>query len=534
MRLLFTVMLLAAAPARAAVYQWSLPVGKIPERRAYLWIPEQCRRVRGVMLGLQNMKEQDLFEDPAIRLACAACNLAIVWIAPGTDQADALSIDFKTPVEGAREVAQILSDLAETSGYTEIKSAPILVAGHSAASPFVWGLGWQLPARVFAAIAYKGFYLGAPDNLPLLHISSEWAEFGQEWGNTWLRNDRPALQKMRRHSPNCLLGEFVDVGAGHFQWNPASAKIIALFIRKAVRSRLPESPPPDQPVTLLPVGPAAGCLVRCDALGTSRFQAVPAGIWSADAPSSYWYFDTEMAAAINDLMAAGFEKKPEMIDFTDGGTPVRLDKNGFADIKPRMLADGVTFRVAAAYLDKSPTTNLFAGEALGHAASPILFRVSSGALKQTGPDTFRVWLGRNSVERQGPPWEPWVLAFNDGDQAFRGADRPAHIWISLRNHQGRPQSIAFPPIPDQVDGAQRPIQLAAKASSGLPVQYWLVSGPVELDGDQLRPQPIPPRAKFPIRVIVAAYQWGRMADPRIQSAGPEFREFLIQASGVAK
>jgi hypothetical protein len=531
-RLVFLILLLVAAEARAAVYQWSIPVGKTPERRAYLWIPEKCRHVRGVMFGLQNMKEQNMFEDPVIRQACTGCDLGIVWISPGTDQADALSLDFKTPVAGAQEVVKILDDLADDSGYVELKNAPILVVGHSAASPFVWGLGSQLPARVFAAIPYKGYFLGTPDNLPILHVSSEWAEWGEKWGNTW-RKDSAALEKMRQHSANCLLGEFVDVGTGHFQWNPVSARIIAMFIRKAAHYRLPENAPLDRPVKLLPIGPQSGCLVRCDALGTSRFKAVPAGQWQGDPKSVFWYFDSEMATAINDYMIAGFRKKPQMIDFTDDGKPVPLTNNGFVEIHPRLLADGVTFKVEATYLNQSPTTNLFKGEPLGHADSPVFFRVSSGGLKQTGPDTFQVWLGRNSVKRQGPPWEPWVLAFNDGDQEFRGADRPAHIWIGMTNKQGQPQSIEFPKIPDQIDGAKKPVPLQAKASSGLPVQYWVVSGPAKLDGDQLRLLPVPPRAKFPIRVTVAAFQWGRGIDPKIQSAGPEYTEFLIQKSGAA-
>jgi hypothetical protein len=531
-RLLLFILLLAAAEVRAAVYQWSVPVGKTPERRAYLWIPETCRQVRGVLLGLQNMKEQNMFEDPAIRQACADCNLAIVWIAPGADQNDALSLDFKTPAAGAREVVQILDDLANDSGYTELKFAPILVVGHSAASPFVWGLGSQLPARVFAAIPYKGYFLGAPDGLPILYVSSEWAEWGEQWGSTW-RKDGVALEKMRQHSANCLLGEFVDVGTGHFQWNPASAKIIALFIRKAVQYRLPENAPPDQPVKLLPISPASGCLVRCDALGTSRFKAVPASQWQGDPKSAFWYFDSKMATAVHDYMTANLRKKPQMIDFTDNGKPVPLTKNGFVEIHPRLLADGVTFKVEATYLDRSPTTNLFSDETLGHAASSVLFRVSSGGLKQTGPDTFRVWLGRNSVERQGPPWEPWVLAFNNGDREFRGADRPAHVWINVRNKQGQPQSIEFPAIPDQIAGAGKSVPLAAEASSGLPVQYWVVSGPAEMEGDRLRLEPVPPRAKFPVRVIVAAYQWGRGAEPKIQSAGPVMKEFLLRKPEAA-
>ena len=54
-----------------------------PERRAYLWVPPDARRLRGVVVGLQNMLEKPMFEDPTIRQACSDAQLGIVWIAPG-------------------------------------------------------------------------------------------------------------------------------------------------------------------------------------------------------------------------------------------------------------------------------------------------------------------------------------------------------------------------------------------------------------------------------------------------------------------
>jgi hypothetical protein len=48
-------------------------------------------------------------------------------------------------------------------------------------------------------------------------------------------------------------------------------------------------------------------------------------------------------------------------------------------------------------------------------------------------------------------------------------------------------------------------KLKATGDSGLPVQFFVVSGPVELKGDDsLELLPIPPRSKFPVRVIIGA------------------------------
>jgi hypothetical protein len=188
----------------------------------------------------------------------------------------------------------------------------------------------------------------------------------------------------------------------------------------------------------------------------------------------------------------------------------------------------VTFAVEATALEKSPIEKLYGGTAVGHASGPVLFRVSTGALKQTSVNTFRVWLDRGGVERQSAPWEPWIMAWQPGDDEFRRADRPGHPWVYVVNKNGRPQALDFPKIENQKPGAKT-LKLKAASDSGLPVQFFVVSGPVELkDDDTLTFLPIPPRAKFPVRVMVGAYQWGRAIEPKVQSAGPVFREFFIE------
>ena len=131
------------------------------------------------------------------------------------------------------------------------------------------------------------------------------------------------------------------------------------------------------------------------------------------------------------------------------------------------------------------------------------------------------------MARQGPPWESFLLAYQPGDDQYRGADRPVHITLATRNTGDPSQTIDFPAIPDQHADDFRPIALEATASSGLRIQYWVVSGPYDIDGNTLYPQPNPARTHFTMRVIVAAYQWGRSAGG-LESAGPVYRHFFIQ------
>src|SRR6266567_4474688 len=192
-----------AAPVQNSTWQYSVPLEKGTERRAYLWIPPHCKHVRGVLIGLQNMLERAMFEDPEIHTAVSDSNMAIVWISPREwpgklATPEQPSLKFSPPRDAIEGVQRALTALAQESGYTEIETAPLLVTGHSAASPFVWGMATALPYRVFAAIPYKGYTVGlSPDEVPTLEVAQEWAEWGPQWGEVW-RKELKGAAKMRK------------------------------------------------------------------------------------------------------------------------------------------------------------------------------------------------------------------------------------------------------------------------------------------------------------------------------------------------
>jgi len=516
----------------ANVWQYSVPLEPATERRAYLWIPPRCSHVRGVLFGLQNMLERPMFEDPLIRAAIAAEDMAIVWVSPGAwpgklNPPEQPSLAFKPKDDAIAAVQRLLTALAHESGYAEIEFAPLLVTGHSAASPFVWGMAAAQPNRVFAALPYKGYTVGLiPPGVPILQVSQEWAEWGKNWGEVWPR-EFATLAGMRRKDPSALLGGFADLGSGHFDWHASSAHVIALFIRKAAHERLPANAPLNGPVKLRPIAGNAGVLVDPATLGTPQFKAIPVGKWYGDRGNAFWFFDEEMAAAVNRSMQEQLARRPQAIDFVVNGSPAPLLDNGFAVLKPEFLADGITFRVQAASLATSPSATLYPGQQLGHAVTPIQFRVSSGALAQVGPDTFQVAARSGGLTRQGQPWEPWIMAYQPGDAEYRSADKPAHILIDIRNTKGTPQTIAFQKIPD-IARTTDEINLSATATSNLPVQFFVESGPAIVEGNTLRILPVPPRSRYPIRIIVSAFQWGRTGDHAVQTAGPETQTFFVK------
>jgi len=524
---------LDALPASASVYQYSAPVGTDPYRKAYLWIPEKCQHVRGVIIGIQNMLEQMIFEDPVIRQTAAECDLAIMWITPADDAGDKSTPfhKFTPPDQIKQSVEDLLAQLAETSGYAELKGAPMIAIAHSAATPFVWGMANAFgAARMIAILPTKGWFMGLPPNIPTLHIAAEYAEVGgANWGETMVK-DRTAVMKIRSGGEDRLIGEFCDVGAGHFEWDPEMAPVMGMFIRKAVEARVPRTFTPGQPVTLKPVAPQSGWLLDPAKIGNAEAQPVPYHQWKGDPKTGLWYFDREMAQTVNDFMATRLAKKPQVIDFTDAkGQPLPLTNGGNPSLPVQFLPDGYTFKVAAKALDQSPIANLYGGAAAGHAPGPIQFKASSGAIQQTGPDTFRIWMKRGGLVQQSSPWEPWIMAWQPGDQQYRRADRPGHPWLYTVNKTGQAQAIDFPKIADQRYGTLT-LKLHATSDAGLPVQFYMVSGPADLDEKDntlLVFQPAPPRTKFPVKVIVGAYQWGRALDPKVQSATPVFQEFEL-------
>jgi hypothetical protein len=525
-------------PAADPVYQWSVRVGEDPLRRAYLWIPDDCRRVRGVLIGIQNMLEQEIFADPAIRKAAAAESLAIVWITPGDDfkipgtKYPDLLHKFNPPQEAINQVQKALDDLAKESGYSEISTAPLIATGHSAATPFVWGMDYNFdPARMAAIFPCKGWFAGAiKPGIPVFHIDSEYGEVGgKNWGETYLR-DRIELERLRGAGEDRLLGEFVDVGAGHYEWDPASAPIVAMFIRKAAHYRIPAEVPANGPVTLKPIDPASGWLIDPDKLGSPEGKPAPVRQWKGDPKKAFWYFDEELANAVNDFMAAAFAKKPQVLSIISQGKPkVDYSGGGVAGLAPQLEGDGATFQLKAGFLDRSPTSRLYNGEAVGHATGPIFFKASTGAIHQTGPDTFRIWMKRGGLIQQGQPWEPHITAYQPGDGEFRRADRPIHPNIGTINKYGALQTITFQKIADQSVGATG-VNLQATTDAGLPVQFYVVSGPVRIDpsdNTKLNVLSAPPRAAFPLRAIIGAYQWGRVSGVKVQNAEPVFQEFMI-------
>jgi hypothetical protein len=531
--LLYAILCAGTSMLRAAEWQWSIQDG---ETRVYLWIPPDCQRVRGVVFANHNMIEQGILEHPTMRETLGKLGFAEAWAVPYFDA----TFDFN---KGAGEhFEKVMNALAEESGYQELRFAPVAPLGHSACATFPWNFAAWNPGRTLAILSVHGDAPQTPltgngkprvewgdrniDGIPGLMVMGEY-----EW---WEARIAPAFDFLAMH-PKTPLAFLADAGRGHFDYADRTVAFLARFIQKAAAQRLPADAPLDHAVALKPIDPKAGW--RVDRWRKDQAPSVapaPYEKYTGDTKEAFWSFDEEMAQATEAIYAEQRGKKPQLLSVTDGQMPA--EKGCGEPVTPQFipLKDGLSFRLQSAFLDVVPKDNakatlwtgLSSGSPLGHATGgPIALSRIVGPCTQTGPDTFALCFGRAEYTANRRNNDMWIVASHPGDEQYKGMVQQLMVRANP-NKDGVPQQITFPEIPDQKPDAKS-LKLNASSDAGVPVSYYVREGPVEVEGDTLRFTPIPPRAKFPVKVTVIAWQWGHSTDPKIRTAERVERTFSI-------
>ena len=492
------------APASDAVYQFSVPASG---RTTYLWVPPQCSRVRGVIMAFSNMLERRWLEDPIVREAAAQECLGTIWI--GGDRNSALKAEMTGDSPKAFE--QMMLDLAAISGFKELAWAPVIPTGHSAQGQFAWDFARAEPERTIAAVAIKTTPLPSDLSLPgipFLYMVGETTEWPQYRDGRIGNRDffwpevRDSAIRLRTSNPENLVGVVTDPGGGHFDWSDRQARFLALFIRKACALRLPRDPERAGPIHLRAIRPETGWLTDTGGVQPDKHAAAPYGRYTGEKNKAYWFFDQTIAEAAVTFDGDRKQRQHQMLTFEQDGSLLPVAKEGFAPLKFEPEADGITFRLKAAFLTAIPEELVDAGRPLNHANGHIRLSVITGPVEQVGPEEFRL-----AMRRGDTGGDIWIEEQQDGDARFRKAVQPGRVHIPAPGGEGDAQTIAFDPIPDQQPGMQH-IQLQAHSSSGLPVRWYVDYGPARVDGDVLTIDQLPVYAKLPIAIRVVAYQWG--------------------------
>lgn len=531
----------------AAEWQWSVSVPLIISQetdahpQAFLWIPTDCERVKAVVVGQHNMCEETLFENTLFRRQMQEAGIALVWITPILD----FPWDVKTGCNEA--LLTTINHLAEVSGYSELKVAPIIPLGHSAMATFPWNFAAWNAERTLAVVSYHGDaprtnltgYGGANlewgrmrniDGIPGLMVEGEY-----EW---WEARVNPALAFCMMYPGSCI-SFLCDTGRGHFDVADCTAEYIGLFLKKAVEYRLPENVDWSKPVTLKKLNTRDGWLaerwrtgmeeplgeVRTARLKKQPHRAKPASWlqYKGDRHDAFWYFDREMAELTEAIYRQEHDLLPQYVSFMQSGQLVSYNPESHVTLSARFLpeADGVTFYLKAVYTDSLRKSVVDKHSV----AVPRIERIC-GPVRQVDDTTFVVDFYRMGTANKKRTSGITLVASAAGDRQYKECVQELCLNIPYPLTEGRRQSILFSSLED-VPPTTECVVLKATSDCGLPVYYYVKEGPAKVEDGKLVFTKIPPRSKFPLKVTVVAWQYG--LEGRVQTAEPVERSFFIDS-----
>lgn len=513
-----------AAPNPLFQYSLSVPSMRGPTR-AFLWLPHEAEQIRGLVVAGMTLAERELVQDPRIRAACRAESLGIVFLRSGL---------------AAVDLPDLLQAFSKASGYRELEVAPLFFVGHSAGGPQAKAAAARFAERCFGIVQYRG---GAPSwdpplpaGIPALMMLGQFDEFGKApmrdaAGRENWENGRDEMAAYRALGPDRLGSIVIEPGAGHFAWSDRSAAYLALFLRKAARSRIPAwSISVREPVRCRPIDPASGWLADLTFKTPGQHPPAPAAKYAGDPARAGWHFDQEMVEATL-AHHRGLGKKDQFLTWRD---PHRVEAGArFFFESIRWVDDGRTFEVQPAYAKtyprqfggKGPRWPL-AGEPVGHASVPIRVRKVGGPFVAVGDHRLRMRF--DALAPAGEAGRGTFLAFSEGDRVYRTTEQVGMMPKGFANLTiGKEQKIAFPPIAALRMG-DAPVPLRATSDAGLPVEYYVAHGPAVIADGILRIAEVPRRARFPIAIKVVAYQFGRGVEPKVRTAVPVERMVSLE------
>ena len=448
----------------SSVYQWSVtshaPDEDRQDGRAFLWIPEKCERVRGVVVGQQNMLEEPVFECPAFRKELAKADIGIVFIAP--KQCGVWKFGKRDWLE------DILERLAEKSGYGELATCRVGFIGHSAMAMWPYFAASEMCDRAFAGVSLKG----------------AWADMTKDWAND-------AVGKGLEGIPFLLLdGEYEDAenrgrrtrafcnkypgvpfsfcaedGAGHFDWSDELAHYLGIYFRKALRYSKGDK----------------GTWLPC----WKRYGEKSEG-WEG-----YWYFDKQMAKATDYMQErfrqckktplVGYRYKGRALEQHDDHLQIHIPYEGETRFSFTPAFDETVVESTGGRL--ADWTGLPVGAAVEHPADEKSLYVQKicGPCAKTGEDEYELRFNRGwPMPQPGKSVDICFQAIFPGDGEYQRAVQQA----SMR--------VVAPREPTGEKG------------------FYVREGAATVNPatGEIEPLPLPPRAKRPHRVTVIEWEWG--------------------------
>lgn len=526
--LLLAMVFSAVASAQNGVWQWAVDMENhsvAPKYRhpvAYLWVPENCRSVKALLVAQHNMEEISILENEAFRKKMARLGVAELWICPRFN----LPFDFK---DGAWEsLDAALNRLAEESGYTEIAEVPLIGIGHSAAASNPYYMAASRPGRVLACISTSGQWPYFRDGnfcpdvwedknidfIPCLETMGEY-EAAESFALRGL--------KEKAEHPNTALSMLACPAEGHFAASEEKAEYIAMYIRKALKYG--HTDPNRQ-----------GWLAeRWKGDEAPSCRPAPVGRYKGDPAEAFWFFDRQMAKATMKYQSRFRGKRRQLVGLIQGRDTVP-QRNTHMQLHPDFITDtdGLTMHFNTFFYDTvssgSPRHKAWSGQepgtAIGHSGEgkPYMEIIAAPAVVSSDSTLTLSW-NRMATWEEKEVFIDFCIK-HPGDEEYRPAVQQARITLPIRLNEGMEQHITFAPMQNVKKGSG-PITLEASSDSGLKVGFYAECGPVRIEDNILYFTGIPPKTKFPVKVSVVAWQYGRTGEDAVQTADPVRQIFYI-------
>ncbi len=436
------------------VYQWGVVVDGFVHKetkkpaRAYLWVPPATKRVKAVVIGNDNMLEEPLFTSAEFRGALAAGDTAIVFVTPGLQ-----GFNEKFDESDVPQLDALLAKLAKTSGHPELaKEAKIIPLGHSAWADWPYLCTAAMPGRVKCAVSLKGSW---PHFKPQFK-DDFWKKTegvpmllvggDYEWYSERIEKEKGFLKS----HPSVKLYPIADWESGHFDMTDALPLAIADFI---VRGTVPKIPRFGGKFTVVGFEGRDGRVVEQNP--KNHLQVVvpfqPVG--------------------------EGFRAKADFDKTVPPGRPERWTgkKAGDPNDLPELPREAIDVKVV------------------------------QGPAVKTGLDTFDIRFNRHGFDGYRAR-EVVLAAVYPGDAHWKRSVQQAIVRFPVNTH-GAENAIEWEP-PKNAKFSDFPLKLDAKATSALPVRYFVREGPAVVGDDgvlRLRDWPVGATA---CDITVCAYQWG--------------------------
>jgi hypothetical protein len=293
-------------------------------------------------------------------------------------------------------------------------------------------------------------------------------------------------------------------------------KYFALYINSACRARLSE----DGSARLKPVALERGVLADLPLPGREIAPVTPYADAAPADRARPWFFDEATARAAQAFAAVDWNAATAMPMINAVGNCV-VTPFSFNSVTEIVVTTDSEFAVGSGFLPALPAAFVGGGgELVVPSVAPAVEWIC-GPIAPLGGGRFRIALDRT--------WKTgaacYLVVWHPATDGVRFGVQPAAVKL-VPNTEGAVQTIDFKPIPDVMVGTAS-IPLTATSDAGLSVSFYVVSGPALVKGEKLEFTPIPPRARFPVEVTVAAWQWGRHRDPKIKTADVERQTFHL-------